>query len=61
MLQLVLVFYMYHVDAHMMGRAAQRQYPHMLAKRLGGSLAVARLSGPTLVFAGQVCPGGGGE
>lgn len=49
--QCTLIFYMYHVDANMMGRNAGKQYPHMLAKHYAGRLG---LSGATLVLLGQV-------
>ncbi|KAI7839377.1 hypothetical protein COHA_006902 [Chlorella ohadii] len=42
-----LIFYMYHIDAKMMGRAAGKQYPQMLAKHFSGRLG---LPAATLVF-----------
>lgn len=51
--QIVLVFYMYHVDENMMGRAAGRQYPQMLARHYAARL---RLPAATVVVASQVGP-----
>lgn len=49
--QCTLIFYMYHIDAKMMGRAAGKQYPQMLAKHFSGRLG---LPAATLVFLAQV-------
>lgn len=53
-LQIVLVFYMYHVDEKMMGRAAGKQYPQMLARHYAGRL---RLPAATVVLVAQVGAG----
>ncbi|PRW59175.1 jagunal-like protein 1 [Chlorella sorokiniana] len=35
-----LIFYMYHIDANMMGRTAGKQYPQMLGKHCAGRLGL---------------------
>ncbi|KAL4434165.1 hypothetical protein ABPG75_000606 [Micractinium tetrahymenae] len=48
--EIVLVFYMYHVDANMMGRGAGKQYPQMLARHYAPRLG---LPAATVVLAAQ--------
>lgn len=49
--QVILIFYMYHVDMKMMGRGAGWQYPQMLAKHFAGRFG---LSAATIITASQV-------
>ena len=55
-LQCFLIFYMYYIDEHMMGRKDNWQYPHMLAKHYAGRLG---LSAAAVVTAAQVRGGSG--
>ena len=63
-LQYTLIFYMYHIDANMMGRAAGKQYPQMLGKHFEGHLglpaativllAAVSVAGRVWVLAGDI-------
>lgn len=48
--EIILIFYMYHIDSKMMGRQAGWQYPQMLAKHYAGTFG---LSAATIIVAGQ--------
>jgi hypothetical protein len=53
--QVIIIFYMYHVDMKMMGRGAGWQYPQMLAKHFAGRLG---LSAATVISIAEVCTAG---